>query len=80
MDALLKRVTAELETFFEDENRAALDRACKLAKEHPLDIAALLDWVRDYHADRDAKSLATRSLRAALGLPVIPGPVCRTQP
>lgn len=77
MDTALDQITSELEAFFEGEDRAALERACVLARNHPLDIAALLDWLQNYRADRDAKSMATRLLRAALNLPVIAGPVCR---
>ena len=39
--------------------------------------AALLSFVADYGAQREATQLALRRLRFAIGLPVVAGPVCR---
>ncbi|EIT69024.1 MULTISPECIES: hypothetical protein [Hydrocarboniphaga] len=43
-----------------------------------MDIADLLDWVQRYPASPALRTQATASLRAALGLPLIPGPPCRS--
>lgn len=61
----------------EEAGADALQQACALASREPVDIAALLDWLRDYRCDPARRTQAIRSLRAALRLPVIPGAVCR---
>lgn len=62
----------------EQDGADALQDACAaLAAQADLDIAALLDWLRDYRCDPQRRIRATRILRAALRLPAMPGPVCR---
>lgn len=68
---------AALSVWLEDRDAAALEQACAWVKTHPVDIAGLLDWLAGYDGDREACDLAARRLRFALGLPVIPGPICR---
>jgi hypothetical protein len=43
-----------------------------------VDIATLLDWVQRYPASPALRAQAIASLRSALGLPLIPGPPCRS--
>ncbi|WP_374680319.1 hypothetical protein [Hydrocarboniphaga effusa] len=43
-----------------------------------MDIADLLEWVQRYPANPALRAQATASLRSALGLPLIPGPPCRS--
>lgn len=67
--------------YFDDEDASALDEVCRLAAlTGGIDIAALLDFVNDYDAERSAKAQMLRRLRAVLGLPAMPGPVCRPTP
>ncbi len=64
----------------EDGGEAALRRAGEWAGQHSLDIADLLDWVQRYPASRERRQRAQVVLRAALGLRLVPGPVCRPLP
>lgn len=73
-------IRADLTRFLDEEEPAALDRACTLAAAQPVDIAALLSWVQNFRCDPALKAQALRSLRAALRLAVIPGAVCRPEP
>lgn len=67
--------------YFDDEDLGALDEVCRLASTTGgIDIAALLDFVNACDAERSAKARMLRRLRAALGLPAMPGPVCRPTP
>ena len=61
----------------EDEPRSALDAACEAARSTRFDIAELFDWLQRFDADAALKQRANVALRAALGLPLIPGPPCR---
>jgi hypothetical protein len=61
----------------EDEARTALDAACSAARDTRFDVAELFDWLQRYDADAALKQRANTALRAALGLPLIPGPPCR---
>lgn len=64
----------------EEEGEAALQRAADWTRAHvaEIDMTELLEWVRFYAtATRDRRARAQVVLRAALGLPLVPGPVCR---
>lgn len=61
----------------DDEPRSALDAACDAARSTSFDIAELFDWLQRFDADAALKQRANVALRAALGLPLIPGPPCR---
>lgn len=80
MSTATDTVCAALEPWLEDGSSESLDAACRLAKALPVDVDALLVWVRDHETTAERRELATRRLRFALGLPVIPGPVCRPTP
>ncbi len=75
--ALPPALESALSAWFDDDDSAALEHACELARTQVRDIDALLTWVRDYGGSAAATALAQRRLRFALGLPVIAGPVCR---
>lgn len=78
---LAAELTDPLSTFLdEEEGESVLARACEWASAHPVDIAALLDWVHRYPAARERKARVEVRLRAALGLPLVAGPVCRPLP
>ena len=63
----------------EEEGRSALTQACAALGAQAIDMAELLDWVQaQTHADTERRRQALTSLRAALGLRLIPGPVCRS--
>ena len=70
-------ITAALARFFDTVDRAALDEACRVASSEAFDIDRLLAWLEAAPADDAPKDLAVRRLRAAIGLPPLPGPVCR---
>lgn len=71
-------VQAQLQAWFDDGQAAALDQACALAQAGAVDVNALLSWLRDeVIAEEGARDLALRRIRRALGLPMMPGPVCR---
>jgi hypothetical protein len=80
MDQDLDPVTALLERFLDEEDRAALEAACAAAAARRADIDAPLRWLQSCRAPADRKDLATRRLRAALRLPAMPGPPCRPDP
>lgn len=73
----LAALHAHLEAWLDDGDAAALDAACAIARRDPVDVDALLNFVSDHGAPRDATDLALRRLRFAIGLPVVAGPVCR---
>lgn len=74
-------LTAPLSDYLDEESdEAALRRAGEWARNNPVDIAALLEWVQRYPAARERKARAQVVLRAALGLRLVPGPVCRPLP
>jgi hypothetical protein len=77
MDPRLPAITELLSLYLDEADPTALDQACALAGTGPLDIAALLDWLRQVPADAGRKRQATLTLRRTLRLPLIPGPVCR---
>ncbi len=64
----------------EDGGEGALRRAGVWAGQHPVDIADLLDWVQRYPASRERRQRAQVVLRAALGMSLVPGAVCRPLP
>lgn len=75
------RVQAQLQAWFDDGRSAALDQACALAQAGAVDVNALLCWLQDDAIAEDAaRDLAIRRIRRALGLPMMPGPVCRPNP
>lgn len=80
MSTATETVCKVLEPWLEDGRAEALTEACRLAQALPVDVDALLVWVRDHGASAERSELATRRLRFAMGLPVIPGPVCRPAP
>lgn len=70
-----------LEDYFDHGNAAALDQACLAAKNSATDIAELLRWLlSDAVAEPEVLDLATRRLRHAMGLQMMPGAVCRPTP
>ena len=73
----LDTLHGHLTAWLDDRDAVRLDAACAIAKREPVDVDALLSFVADYGAARDATDLALRRLRFAIGLPVIAGPVCR---
>ncbi|WP_420464789.1 hypothetical protein [Panacagrimonas sp.] len=76
-DALISPLQRYLD---EDDDEAALRAAADWARAHTVDIAGLFDWLQHYPADKARRSRAQVVLRAALGLPLVPGPVCRPTP
>lgn len=78
MSALPATVIEPLTRYLdEDEERSALDTACAALRTTVVDMPALFDWLQAYAADGDRKRRAQAALRAALGLPLIPGAPCR---
>ena len=74
------RIKTLLEACFEGD-AAALDAACVAASDRATDIAELLRWLQeDAVAEPVALDLATRRLRRAMGLPMMPGAPCRPAP
>ena len=73
----LDAITAALDRFFETTDRAALEDACRLAASTVFDIDRLLAWLEAAPADDASKDLAVRRVRAAIGLPPLPGAACR---
>lgn len=72
-------ITEVLRLYLDEEaGRSALDTACSAAAGARLEIAELFDWLQRYDADRERKQRAQAALRHALGLPLIPGPPCRS--
>jgi hypothetical protein len=76
-DANLTRITEALDRFLDEGATDALDLACRIAAQGSFDIAALLAWLEAAPADDAPKDLATRRIRAAIGLPPMPGAACR---
>lgn len=70
-------ITADLDRFFETADRAALDEACRVAAREVFEIDRLLAWLETAPADDAPKDLAVRRIRAAVGLPPLPGAACR---
>ncbi|PTU30966.1 hypothetical protein [Stenotrophobium rhamnosiphilum] len=70
-----------LEEYFDNGAAIALDQACVAAKSSSTDIAELLRWLQsDAVAEPEALDLATRRVRHALNLQMMPGAVCRPTP
>ncbi len=64
----------------EEEGETALRRAADWTRAHvaEIDMTELLEWVQFYaSATQDRRARAQVVLRAALGLRLVPGPVCR---
>ena len=80
-DDITAQIKTLLEAHFDEGNRAAFERACALASHTSVDMAELLRWLQeDAIADEEVLTLATRQLRRAMGLQMIPGAVCRPAP
>ena len=78
-DALPPDLVEALGAYLDEEaGEAELRRAGDIAKHAALDIATLLDWIRTYSATTERRARAQVVMRAALNLPLIPGPVCRS--
>lgn len=77
MAADLALLHAHLAAWLDDGDAGRLDAACAIAAREAVDVDALLSFVEDYGAERPATERALRRLRFAIGLPVVPGPVCR---
>lgn len=74
-------LTALITPYLDEESgEAALRAAAQWAAANPLDLADLFDWLHRYPAARERRARAEVVLRAALGLPLVPGPVCRPTP
>lgn len=73
-------VLAQLDAWFDEGERAALDAACALASEGAIDLPALLRAVETAKAPAEARRIAASALRYRLGLPVVPGAPCRKGP
>jgi hypothetical protein len=73
----LDAITSALDRFFDTNDTEALDEACRLAVDARFEIADLLAWLDAALAEDAPKDLATRRIRAAIGLPPMPGAACR---
>jgi hypothetical protein len=74
-------IKARFEACFDVDAVASIDEICAEAARSSTDIAELLRWLQqDAVAEPQTLTLATRRLRRALGLPMIPGAVCRPAP
>ncbi|TAJ52859.1 MAG: hypothetical protein EPN60_10790 [Nevskiaceae bacterium] len=79
----MNRITAvleQLEPWFDEGERTALDTACALAAGGAIDLPALLQAVETARAPAEARRIAASALRHRLGLPVVPGAPCRKGP
>ncbi|HEY1076085.1 MAG TPA: hypothetical protein VGE51_05300 [Fontimonas sp.] len=70
----------EMEGFVLDGDPVSLQRALDMLDGQRLDLAALLDALEQLKGDPDRRARAIVAVRARLGLPLIPGPVCRPRP
>ncbi len=78
---IMAQIKALLETYFDEGSPSALSEACKLASHKAVDMVELLRWLQeDAIAEDDQLTIATRKLRLAMGLQMIPGAVCRPTP
>lgn len=78
----LQALLEHLADYVIDDETAALDAACTMASTMNLDVAALLaglDALIARRADPARLQHARVRLRAALQLPLIPGPACRVE-
>ena len=81
MTKLAAELTGPLSLYLDEEDdEAALRRVSAWVQSNTVDIAELFDWLQAYPADKARKSRAQVVLRAALKLPLVPGPVCRPTP
>jgi hypothetical protein len=79
--AITSQIKTLLETHFDEDNADALDQACQLATHKSVDMVELLRWLQeDAIAEEEPLTIATRKLRRAMGLQMIPGAVCRPAP
>lgn len=78
----LQALLEHLADYVIDDEARALDAACAMAARVSVDVAALLaglDALIARRADPARLQQARVRLRAALRLPLIPGPVCRVE-
>jgi len=72
------QIKSLLDAYFESGDATVLDQACAATSNSATDIAELLRWLKDDAiAEPEPLDLATRRVRRALKLPMMPGPVCR---
>ncbi|ROH90936.1 hypothetical protein ED208_08130 [Stagnimonas aquatica] len=77
----VEAVLEQLEPWFDERERAALEAACALAADGgAIDLPALLHAVETARAPAEARRIAASALRYRLGLPVVPGAPCRKGP
>lgn len=76
----VEAVLEQLEPWFDEGERAALDAACALAADGAIDLPALLQAVETARAPAEARRIAASALRYRLGLPVVAGAPCRKGP
>jgi hypothetical protein len=75
------QIKALLEAYFDESDPAALSEACKLASHRAMDMVELLRWLQeDAIAEDEMLTIATRQIRRAMGLQMIPGAVCQPTP
>lgn len=78
---ITSRIKVLLEAHFDDGDADALEQACRLAGHQSVDMVELLRWLQeDAIAEDQPLTIATRKLRRAMGLQMIPGAVCRPTP
>lgn len=75
------QIKALLEAHFDESDPSALSEACKLASHRAMDMFELLRWLQeDAIAEEEMLTIATRQIRRAMGLQMIPGAVCQPTP
>jgi hypothetical protein len=75
-----EQITSLLEAFIEEGDNKALDEALRLVGETQFNITGLLQHLENFRGDLPRKRRAISLVRKQLGLPMIPGPVCRRSP
>tara|TARA_R110000850_G_scaffold70053_22_gene155524 strand:- start:14528 stop:14764 length:237 start_codon:yes stop_codon:yes gene_type:complete len=77
---LPENLTQRLSLYLDDDqnNEAELKDILHWIRTHSLDVAALLDWLARYPADPARRARTLSRVRGELGLPLIPGPPCRS--
>ena len=75
-----EKIISLLEDFIEEEDNAALEEALRLVKKSAIDITSLLNHIENFKGDIPRKRRAITAVRKQLGLPIIPGSICRSGP
>lgn len=78
-----ERILEFLEGYIWDGDDHALPHAIALARTAQVDVAALMDGLaalKTLKVDALRYALASRQIRAALGLPMHVGPICKQSP